>query len=93
MSKSDPPLGEMLSPLVIDTFLLDYHLGHVLLLTFVLSLLGTLPLKSRKVIAAVIVTFGVIFTISPFSTMPATYILFGIGLVVVGPLLWTTADS
>jgi len=93
MSKSYPPLGEMLSPLVIDTFLLDYHLGHVLLLTFVLSLLGTLPLKSRKVIAAVVITFGVIFTISPFSTMPATYILFGIGLVVVGPLLWTTADS
>jgi len=93
MGESHGALSEMLSPLVIDTFLLDYHLGHVLLLAFVASLLGALPLKSQKVIAAIIVTFGVIFTVSPFSTMPATYILFGIGLVVVGPLLWTTADA
>jgi hypothetical protein len=93
MRDSLSPPDKMLSPLVIDTFLLDYHLGHVLLLAFVASLLGALPLKSQKVIAAVVVTFGVIFTVSPFSTMPATYILFGIGLVVVGPLLWTTADS
>jgi uncharacterized membrane protein (DUF485 family) len=83
----------MLSPLVIDTFLLDYHLGHVLLLAFVASLLGTIPLKSQKVIAAVVMGFGAIFVMAPFTTMPATYILFGIGLVVVGPLLWTTADS
>ena len=83
----------MLSPLVIDTFLLDYHLWHVLLLAFVASLLGTIPLKSQKVIAAVVMGFGAIFVMAPFTTMPATYILFGIGLVVVGPLLWTTADS
>ena len=83
----------MLSPLVIDTFLLDYHLGHVLLLAFVASLLGAAPLKSQKLIAAVVMGFGAIFVMAPFTTMPATFILFGIGLAVVGPLLWTTADS
>ncbi len=93
MRESLPSPDEMLSPLFIDTFLLDYHLGHVLLLAFVASLLGVLPLKSQKVIAAVIVSFGLIFSMSPFTTMPATYILLGIGLVIVGPLLWTTADS
>ncbi len=83
----------MLSPLVIDTFLLDYHLGHVLLLAFVASLFGAAPLKSQKLIAAVVMGFGAIFLMAPFRTMPATFILFGIGLAVVGPLLWTTADS
>ncbi len=83
----------MHTPLLIDAFLLDYHLGHVLLLAFVASLLGAAPLKSQKVIALVVMGFGAIFLMAPFTTMPATYILFGIGLAVVGPLLWTTADS
>ncbi len=84
---------EMLSPLTIDAFLLDYHLGHVLLLAFVVSLLGAAPLKSQKVIATVVMGFGAIFLMAPFTTLPAVYVLFGIGLAVVGPLLWTTADS
>ncbi|MFC7116283.1 hypothetical protein ACFQH2_16845 [Natronoarchaeum sp. GCM10025703] len=28
---------------LLDTFLLDYHIGHVLALTFVLVMLGSLP--------------------------------------------------
>lgn len=83
----------MLTPLLIDQFLLDYHLGHVLLLAFAASVLGVLPLKSRKVLALVVMGFGAIFLMAPFTTMPAPYILFGIGLAVVGPLLWTTAES
>ncbi|WP_418281597.1 hypothetical protein [Halorubrum sp. DTA98] len=83
----------MHTPLLIDQFLLDYHLGHVLLLAFVASLLGTVPLKSQKVIATVVMGFGAIFLMAPFTTMPPMYILFGIALAVIGPLLWTTADS
>ncbi|MWV63726.1 hypothetical protein GRS48_02645 [Halorubrum sp. JWXQ-INN 858] len=79
--------------LLVDQILLDYHLGHVLLLAFGASLLGAAPLKSQKVIAAVVMGFGAIFLMAPFTTMPATYILFGIGLAVIGPMLWTTADS
>ena len=83
----------MLTPLLIDTFLLDYHLGHVLLLAFAASVLGVLPLKSQKVLSLVVMGFGAIFLMAPFTTMPPTFILFGIGLAIVGPLLWTTADS
>lgn len=83
----------MLSPLFIDTFLLDYHLGHVLLLGFVVSLLGAAPLKSQKLIASVFAGFGVIFIVAPNTTMPPTFILLGIPLVLIGALLWTMADS
>ena len=79
----------MLSPLAIDTFLLDYHLGHVILLGFIVSLLGAVPLKSQKVFASVFAGFGLIFMVSPFTTMPKVYILAGIPLILVGALLWT----
>ena len=83
----------MLSPLVIDTFLIDYHLGHVLVLGFVVSLLGAAPLKSQRVIASIFAGCGVIFLGTPSTTMPPTYILLGIPLVLIGALLWTMADS
>ncbi|WP_435074503.1 hypothetical protein [Halorubrum sp. HHNYT27] len=83
----------MLSPLAIDTFLLDYHLGHVILLGFIVSLLGSVPLKSQRVIAAVFGGFGLIFLVAPYTTMPKTYILIGIPLILIGTLLWTMADS
>ena len=81
----------MLSPLVIDTFLLDYHLGHVLLFGLVVSLLGAAPLKSQRVIASILAVFGVVFIMAPYTTMPPTFILVGIPLVLVGTLLWTMA--
>ena len=93
MRESLPLPDKMLSPLTIDAFLLDYHLGHVLLLAFVVSLLGAAPLNSRQVVAMVVMGFGAIFLMAPFTTLPPEYVLFGIGLAVVGPLLWTTADS
>ena len=83
----------MLSPLAIDTFLLDYHLGHVILLGFIVSLLGAAPLKSQRVIASVLAVFGLIFFVAPYTTMPKTYILIGIPLMLIGALLWTMADS
>ena len=83
----------MLSPLAIDTFLLDYHLGHVILLGFILSLLGAAPLKSQRVIASVFAGFGLIFFMSPYTMMPKTYILIGIPLILIGALLWTMADG
>ncbi|SEH58129.1 MULTISPECIES: hypothetical protein [Halopenitus] len=80
-----------LQPLV-NNFLLNYHLGHVLLFTFAVTTLGALPLKSQRVIAVNLVVFGLIFAVAPFSTMSAPYILFGLVLIVVGPLLWTMAE-
>ena len=82
----------MISPLVIDTFLLDYHLGHVILFGLVVSLLGAAPLKSQKMIASILAVFGVIFLAAPNTTMPPTFILIGVPLVLVGTLLWTMSD-
>ncbi|GAA0551774.1 hypothetical protein ABNG02_04070 [Halorubrum ejinorense] len=82
----------MLLPLVIDTFLLDYHLGHVLLLGLIVSVLGAAPLKSQKMIASILAVFGVIFLVAPNTTMPPTFILLGVPLVLIGALLWTMSD-
>jgi hypothetical protein len=82
----------MLPLQVIDTFLLDYNVGQALLLGFILSVAGTLPLKSRKVLSLVALSFGVIFMLTPQSLVPIHYLFLGIVLVVVAPLLYVTAS-
>ena len=82
----------MLPLQVIDSFLLEYNVGQALLLGFILSVAGTLPLKSRKVLSIVTVTFGVIFMLTPQGLVPIHYLFLGIVLVVVGPLLYVTAN-
>jgi len=83
----------MLPLQLVDSLLLPYHLGHVLLLAFVASTLGALPLKDQRVVAVNLTLFGVVFMVAPFSAMTPPYVLFGIALVVIGPLLWTTAEA
>ena len=76
---------------VIDSFLLDYHLGHVLVLGLVVTTLGAVPLGSRKVIAINTVVFGLLFMLTPVTVMPSTYLFLGMALLVVGPILYVTA--
>jgi len=83
----------MLSPLFIDTFLLDYHLGHVILLGFLVSLLATAPLKSQKVTGSIVAGFGTIFLVAPYTTMPQVYILAGVPMILIGALLWTMSGN
>lgn len=80
----------MLPLQLIDTFLLDYHLGHILLLVFVLSIAGSLPLKSQRVVGVNVTLFGAVFAMAPFSTMGPLFILLGLACLVIGPLLYTT---
>ena len=82
----------MLPLQVIDSFLLDYNVGQALLLVFVLVMLGSLPLKSRRVLAANAVLFGIIFIVTPAALVPIHYAFLGFTLVVVGPLLWVTGS-
>jgi Na+/phosphate symporter len=80
----------MLVPLqVIDDFLLQYHVGQVLVLVFVLGLLATLPLKNRTAIGLHVVVFGLIFLLTPLSLMGSdvTYKLAGLALLFVGPMI------
>lgn len=83
----------MLPLQLIDSFLLNYHVGHVLLLAFVVTTLGALPLKSQKAVAANVTVFGLLFLVMPFTLLPTVYVLLGVVLLLIGPLLWTTASE
>ena len=81
----------MLPLQLLDSFLLDYNVGQALLLLFILTTLGALPLKSLKFLAANAVVFGFVFILTPASLMPTHYRFLGISLLVVGPMLFVTA--
>ncbi|WP_248895514.1 hypothetical protein [Haloplanus halobius] len=83
----------MLPLQVIDSFLLNYNVGQALLLVFVLATVGALPLKSRRVIAANVTLFGLIFILTPQALAPVHYLFLGIVMLVVGPILWVTAEG
>lgn len=88
----------------IDSFLLQYNVGDALLVVLVLGLLATLPLKSRKVTMLHIIAFGALFLILPGSLLAVDasgahllgsvlqYKMFGLGLLVIAPVLYTTAS-
>jgi hypothetical protein len=88
---------------VIDSFLLQYNVGDALIILFVLGLLGTLPLKSRKVTTLHVIGFGALFLLVPGSLFAVgtsgahllgsvlQYKMLGLGLLVVGPVLYTTS--
>lgn len=78
---------------LVDSILLEYHIGQVLLLVFGLSIVGTLPLGSRKVFAMNLTAFGLIFALTPQSLIPLWYMFLGLILLLVGPILWYTAGE
>ncbi|MFO7834923.1 MAG: hypothetical protein R6V31_12975 [Halohasta sp.] len=80
-------------PLFVDSILIDYNIGQVLLAGFVLTTLGALPLKSQQVVAVNTMLFGVIFVLTPTTLMPSYYLFLGLTLIVIGPLVYVTADS
>ncbi|MFB6303763.1 MAG: hypothetical protein ABEH47_01245 [Haloferacaceae archaeon] len=82
----------MLPLQVIDSFLLNYNVGQALLLVFALSVVGVLPLKSRRILALNVTLFGVVFLLTPVALMPVHYLFLGIALVVIGPMLYVTAS-
>ena len=78
---------------LIDDFLLTINVGQALLVAFVLSVLGTLALKSGRVIAVTLIAFGLIFTLTPTSLAPIHYKYLGLALLIVGPLVYTTTSG
>lgn len=79
---------------LIDDFLTNYHLGHALLVLFATSVVGSIPLGSRKIVSINALLFGLLFLVTPVSQLggePFTYRFLGIALLVVGPVLYTTA--
>ncbi|WP_332900010.1 MULTISPECIES: hypothetical protein [unclassified Haladaptatus] len=76
---------------VVDTFLLQYNLGQAILFLFIMATLGVLPLKSQKVLALQTTMFGVLFMIIPAIDGPFHFALLGLVLLLIGPILLTTA--
>jgi membrane-bound ClpP family serine protease len=75
----------------LDNFLLDYNVGHAIFFLFVLSILGSLPLKSQKVLSLNVIVFGLIFMVTPASQAPVQFTYLGIILLILGPVLYATA--
>jgi len=81
----------MLSPLFIDTFLLDYHLGHVILLGFRRLASGDRAPEVPEGDRVRLRRLRDDLPGRPYTTMPQTYVLAGIPMILIGALLWTMA--
>jgi hypothetical protein len=80
---------------IIDSFLLQYHFGHVFTLLLVLSVVGVLPTKSMRALALNLGVFGLLFIATPNSMLGEDPIfkLLGVALLVVAPLVFTLSDE
>lgn len=80
---------------IIDSFLLQYHFGHVYTLLFVLSVVGVLPTGSMRALALNVGVFGLLFTATPTSMLgnDPIFKLLGVALLVIAPLVFTLADE
>jgi hypothetical protein len=79
---------------LVDSFLLQYNVGQALLFLYILTTLGALPLKSRKVIGLNTVVFGIIFLLTPTPGMqPVHFQFLGIALIFIGPFLVITGEQ
>ena len=83
-----------LAPLaLINDFLLQFTIGQIVLVLFVLVLPVGYVQGSRKITAINLIAFGVLFAIVPSIGGGATYYAYlGLALLVVAPVLYTTAD-
>ena len=77
---------------LVDDFLINYNIGQVVLLLFILALPVGYVQGSRKITAINTALFGILFIIVPsIGGGPVHYAFLGVGLLVVGPLLYATA--
>lgn len=76
---------------VVDSFLLNYNVGQALLLVFVLVTVGTLPLRSQRLVSLNLIVFGLVFLLTPQALVPFHYMFLGLVLLVVGPLMYAIA--
>ncbi|WP_122089247.1 hypothetical protein [Halalkalicoccus subterraneus] len=77
---------------LLDDIIQAYNLGQVLIAVFVLAVLGSFAL-SKKLLSLNVVLFGVVFLLAPSNLSPLPYKMFGLALIVIGPVLYTTARS
>jgi len=83
---------------LIDSFLLNYTIGDVLLFGFIVGALGILPTRSLRMLGAHTVLIGVTLLLLPASTMEPNsgsllassfaYKLVGLVLLALAPVLY-----
>ncbi|WP_458209618.1 hypothetical protein [Haladaptatus sp. NG-SE-30] len=77
---------------LVDDFLIKYNVGQAVFVLFALSLLGAIPLKSRKVLSLNAIMFGILFMLVVSMGAPPHFAYLGVALLVIAPLLYTTAS-
>lgn len=76
---------------LLDDFLLNYNIGQVVLLLFILSIPAAVAKSSMKILAINAILFGGLFLVIPsIGGGPVHYAYLGVGLLVVGPMLFVT---
>lgn len=83
---------EVLPLQLMDTFLRNYNVGHALIVAFAASIVGSFVV-SRKLLSLNVIVFGLLFLLAPSTASSLVFKLFGVALVVIGPVLYTTARS
>jgi hypothetical protein len=86
---------------LIDSVLLQYNVGDVLLLLLGLSVLGALVMRSRKVFSTQALAFGLLLVLTPGNALEPgdgsllgsviQYKFFGLVLLLAAPILYVTA--
>lgn len=76
---------------LLDDFLLNYNIGQVVLLLFILSIPAAIAKSSMKILALNAILFGGLFAVIPsIGGGSVFYAYLGVGLLVIGPMLFVT---
>ena len=78
---------------VIDGILRQYSVAHAILLLFVFAVLAGFVKKSMRLTGLQFTLFGLIFFLTPISTHPMYFQYLGLGLIVVGPVVFIVAED
>ena len=78
---------------VIDGILRQYSVAHAILLLFAFALLAGLVKKSMRLTGLQLIVFGLIFFLTPITQHPMYFQYLGLGLMVVGPVVFIAADD
>ena len=78
---------------VIDGILRQYSVAHAILLLFAGAVLAGFVKKSMRLTGLQFTVFGLVFFLTPISTHPMYFQYLGLGLIVVGPVVFIAADN
>ena len=78
---------------VVDGILRQYSVAHAILLLFLGAAGVGFVKKSMRLTGLQFTLFGLIFFLTPISTHPMYFQYLGLGLIVVGPVVFIAAED